>query len=116
MKLSEDDFSWLYDSSESEVIANWLSRGTEIVVVTRAEKGLSAFTKDGRVDCPAAKVELVDSVGAGDTIGAVIVEGLLKYGLDGLKADVLRQVLERAAKAAGITCSRAGLILPGKKS
>jgi fructokinase len=108
VKLSEDDFSWLYQSSESDVIANWFSRGTEIVVVTRAEKGLSAFTRDGRIDCPAAKVKLVDSVGAGDTIGAVIVEGLLKYGLDGLKTDVLRQVLERAAKAAGI--------LPGKRS
>jgi fructokinase len=115
VKLSEDDFSWLYQSSESELIANWLSRGTEIVVVTRAEKGLSAFTRDGRIDCPAAKVELVDSVGAGDTIGAVIVEGLLKYGLGGLKADVLRQVLERAAKAAGITCSRAGANPPWKE-
>ena len=115
VKLSEDDFSWLYQVPESEVIANWFSRGTEIVVVTRAEKGLSAFTRDGRIDCPAAKVELVDSVGAGDTIGAVIVEGLLKYGLDGLKADVLRQVLERAAKAAGITCSRAGANPPWKE-
>jgi fructokinase len=115
VKLSEDDFSWLYENSESEVIANWLSRGTEIVVVTRAEKGVSAFTRDGRIDCPAAKVELVDSVGAGDTIGAVIVEGLLKHGLGGLKADVLRQVLERAAKAAGITCSRAGANPPWKE-
>ena len=115
VKLSEDDFSWLYESSESDVIANWLSRGTEIVVVTRADRGLSAFTKKGIIDCPAAKVKLVDSVGAGDTIGAVIVEGLLKHGLDGLKADVLRQVLERAAKAAGITCSRAGANPPWKE-
>jgi fructokinase len=115
VKLSEDDFSWLYESSERDVIANWLSRGTEIVIVTRAERGLSAFTRDGRIDCPAAKVKLVDSVGAGDTIGAVIVEGLLKYGLGGLRADVLRQVLERAAKAAGITCSRAGANPPWKE-
>ena len=115
VKLSEDDFSWLYENSESEVIANWLSRGTEIVVVTRAERGLSAFTRDGRIDCPAAKVKLVDSVGAGDTIGAVIVEGLLKHGLGGLNQDVLRQVLERAAIAAGITCSRAGANPPWKE-
>ena len=115
MKLSEDDFSWLYEDSESEVITNWFSRGTEIVVVTRAENGLSAFTREGRIDCPAAKVELVDSVGAGDTIGAVIVEGLLKYGLDGLTTDFLSQLLERAAKAAGITCSRAGANPPWKE-
>ena len=85
------------------------------MVVTRAERGLSAFTKEGRIDCPAAKVKLVDSVGAGDTIGAVIVEGLLKHGLGGLKPDVLKQVLERAAKAAGITCSRAGANPPWKE-
>ena len=115
VKLSEDDFSWLYENSESDVIANWLSRGAEIVIVTRAERGLSAFTRDGRIDCPAAKVKLVDSVGAGDTIGAVIVEGLLKYGLGGLRADVLKQVLERAAKAAGINCSRAGANPPWKE-
>ena len=115
VKLSEDDLTWLYKVPEGEVITNWLSRGTEIVVVTRAERGLSAFTRDGRIDCPAAKVKLVDSVGAGDTIGAVIVEGLLKHGLGGLEADVLRQVLERAAKAAGITCSRAGANPPWKE-
>jgi len=62
VKLSEDDFSWLYQSTESDVIANWLSRGTEIVVVTRAERGLSAFTRDGRIDCPAAKVESPGSI------------------------------------------------------
>jgi len=115
VKLSEDDLTWLYKSLEGEVIANWLSRGTEIVVVTRAERGLSAFTKEGRIDCPAAKAKLVDSVGAGDTIGAVIVEGLLKYGLDGLKTDLLMKVLERAARAAGITCSRAGANPPWKE-
>jgi fructokinase len=58
---------------------------------------------------------LVDSVGAGDTIGAVIVEGLLKHGLGGLKADLLKKVLERAATAAGITCSRAGANPPWKE-
>jgi fructokinase len=115
VKLSEDDLTWLYKVPEGEVITNWLSRGTEIVVVTRAERGLSAFTRDGRIDCPAAKVKLVDSVGAGDTIGAVIVEGLLKHGLGGLNQDVLRQVLERAAIAAGITCSRAGANPPWKE-
>ena len=108
VKLSQDDLSWLYQDSESDVIASWLDRGVELVVVTRAEQGLSAFNNEGRIDCPAAKVELVDSIGAGDTIGAVIVEGVLNFGLAELKGDNLRQVLKRAAKAAGITCSRAG--------
>ena len=45
----------------------------------------------------------------------IALQFIFKYGLDGLKADVLRQVLERAAKAAGITCSRAGANPPWKE-
>jgi fructokinase len=50
----------------------------------------------------------VDTVGAGDTIGAVVVEGVLIHGANALRGEVLQGVLERAARAASITCSRAG--------
>ena len=54
-------------------------------------------------------------MGAGDTIGAVLVEGVLNNGLSGLLDEsVLRSVLERAVTAAGITCSRAGANPPWK--
>ena len=66
------------------------------------------------VDVPAAPVTVVDTVGAGDTIGAVLVEGLLEYGLSGLNGGNLSTVLERAARAAAITCSRAGANPPWK--
>ena len=108
IKLSEDDLSWLYGGIEEEIVSGWLSRGVSIVVVTRAEKGLSAYSSESVIDVPAVKVEVVDSVGAGDTIGAVMVEGVLQHGLEKLRGDALKSVLERAAKAAAITCSRAG--------
>jgi fructokinase len=78
------------------------------VIVTRAEKGLSAYSADFEISGDAVSVEVVDTVGAGDTIGAVVVEGLLQYGLPGLNMQTLSIVLSRAAKAASITCSRAG--------
>jgi fructokinase len=53
------------------------------------------------------KVEIIDTVGAGDTVGAIIVEAVLRLGLSSLMAD-LEPVLVRAAKAAAITCLRAG--------
>ena len=108
IKLSEDDLSWLYGGIEEEIVSGWLSRGVSIVVVTRAGKGLSAYSSESVIDVPAVKVEVVDSVGAGDTIGAVMVEGVLQHGLEKLRGDALKSVLERAAKAAAITCSRAG--------
>ena len=55
-----------------------------------------------------AKVVVVDTVGAGDTVGAIMVEGIVKHSVSGLQADVLNAVLHRAAIAAGITVSRAG--------
>jgi fructokinase len=115
VKLSEDDLNWLYGGGEESIVSGWLARGVSIVVVTRAEKGLRAYSPGAVIDVPAVKVELVDSVGAGDTIGAVLVEGVLQRGIDGLRGDVLKSVLERAAKAAAITCSRAGAKPPTRE-
>jgi fructokinase len=115
VKLSEDDLNWLYGHDEESVIKLWLSRGVELVVVTRAEKGLRAYRNGAVVEVPAVVIDLVDSVGAGDTIGAVLVEGVLTHGITGLKDEILRSVLVRAAKAAAITCSRAGANPPWRE-
>jgi fructokinase len=56
---------------------------------------------------------VVDTVGAGDTVGAVLVEGLLKYGVSLI--DNLELVLQRAAWAASITCTREGAKPPTKE-
>lgn len=106
VKLSEDDISWLY--GDRNVIDDYLERGVSLVIVTRAEKGLTAYGKDFAIEIPAVSVDLVDSVGAGDTIGAVIAEGVLRHGIKNLSGEILAGVLRRATKAASITCSRAG--------
>ena len=109
VKLSEDDLSWLYSELEEEVIGEWLKSGVRLVVVTLGAAGLRAYFDGGVVTVAAAEISLVDTVGAGDTIGAILVEGVLNHGLSGLRdVKTLREVLNRAVKAAGITCSRAG--------
>jgi fructokinase len=112
VKLSEDDISWLY--GDELVVRSWLDRGVSLIIVTRGDKGLTAISNGFSIDIPAESISVVDSVGAGDTIGAVIVEGVLKYGLSGLSGENLIKVLERAARAAAITCSRAGANPPWK--
>ena len=47
-------------------------------------------------------------MGAGDTVGAIVVEAMVTHGLIELRGDLLRSVLTRAAAAAAITCSRQG--------
>jgi len=70
---------------------------------------LRAYGNGFEFSVPGAVISLVDTVGAGDTIGAVLVEGVLNNGLmELMKESVLRAVLQRAVIAAGITCSRAG--------
>ena len=109
VKLSDDDISWLYpDESADEVAKCWLADGTALVVVTRGAHGIIGYTANGFEEVESAKVTVVDTVGAGDTVGAILVEGIIKHSVNGLKGHVLNTVLHRAAIAAGITVSRAG--------
>jgi fructokinase len=109
IKLSDDDISWLYpEESIDEVAKRWIANGTSLVVVTLGADGIIGFTEHGYEEVAGAKVNVVDTVGAGDTVGAILVEGVIKHSVNGLQGHVLNAVLHRAAIAAGITVSRAG--------
>jgi fructokinase len=109
VKLSDGDISWLYpDQSMDEVAKAWLANGVSLVVVTRGANGIIGYTEHGFEEVEGAKVSVIDTVGAGDTVGAIVVEGIIKHSVNGLAGQVLNAVLQRAATAAGITVSRAG--------
>ena len=115
IKVSDDDLAWLFPGQSIDDVANrWISDGVFLVVVTRSANGLVGFTADGRVEVPGVKVDVVDTVGAGDTVGAIVVEAMVAHGLIELRGDLLRDVLSRAATAAAITCSRQGAQPPYK--
>ena len=109
VKLSDDDISWLYpDQSMDEVAKGWIAGGVSLVVITRGADGIIGYTEHGFEEVESAKVAVVDTVGAGDTVGAILVEGIINHSVSGLQGQVLNAVLHRAAIAAGITVSRAG--------
>ena len=81
----------------------------------RGADGLVGFTADGSVEVPGMKVDVADTVGAGDTVGAVLVEAIVKNGLNKLTGEVLKTMLNRAVKAAAITVSRTGANPPSKE-
>jgi fructokinase len=109
VKVSEDDIAWLYPAkSEEDVAREWLALGAELVVVTRGADGMVGITKSDVISVPGVAVSVIDTVGAGDTVGAIIVEGVVKYGVSGLTGERLKSVLQRAAKAASITVARQG--------
>ncbi|MEV0120044.1 carbohydrate kinase [Streptomyces sp. NPDC050703] len=110
LKLSQEDAAWLGGTPRE-----WLSHGPAAVVVTRGGDGLSLYTRDGsELRVPGERVDVVDTIGAGDTVNAALLHGLAERGalsadaLRGLDAGGWEAVLRLAARAAAITCSRAG--------
>jgi fructokinase len=116
VKLSGEDLKWLYPSKAiNEVVNRWLEVGVQLVVVTLGDKGIIAYRKNEQASVDAVKAVVADTVGAGDTVGAVLVEAIVNNGLDKLFGEVLKNMLNRAAKAAAITVSRTGANPPSKE-
>lgn len=110
LKLSEEDAQWLGGTPRE-----WLASGPAAVVVTHGGDGLTVFTRDGAEhSVPGERVTVVDTIGAGDTVNAALLHGLATRdalspeALTTLGAEGWTELLRFAARAAAITCSRAG--------
>ncbi|WP_277602252.1 carbohydrate kinase family protein [Georgenia faecalis] len=119
VKVSDEDLAWLAPGVDvREVAGDWIGLGAGIVVVTLGGAGALAVTAGGvEVDVVAPRVDVVDTVGAGDSFMAGIIDGLWRAGLTGaaqrealrgIDRATLGDVLTRAAQVAAITVSRAG--------
>ena len=116
IKVSDEDLKWLYPSKAiNEVVSRWLEVGVQLVVVTLGDKGITAYRKNEQISVDAVQAVVADTVGAGDTVGAVVAEAIVKKGLEILTGEVLKMTLNRAAKAAAITVSRIGANPPSKE-
>ncbi|HET9842763.1 MAG TPA: carbohydrate kinase [Nocardioides sp.] len=114
VKASDEDLGVLCPGEPVEQVVDRLrSLGPSAVVVTRGRHGATWFGDSGRVDVPAAEAEVADTIGAGDTFGAAVLDALwdvdaLGGRLTGLGRDDIEYVLRHAATAAAITVSRPG--------
>ena len=116
VKVSDEDLNWLYPGKEiDEIVNRWLAVGVQLVAVTLGDKGITAYRKNEQISVDAVKVVVADTVGAGDTVGAVLVEAIVNNGLDKLTGEVLKSMLNRAVKAAAITVSLTGATPPSKE-
>ncbi|MFD9706132.1 carbohydrate kinase [Lentzea sp. NPDC059081] len=117
LKVSVEDARWLADSDSADVIEiarTWISQGPAAVVLTKGGDGLSVITATDQVDVPPVKVDVVDTIGAGDTVQGALLAWLHDH--DALDAEKVRalsreewtEALTYAGAAAAITCSRAG--------
>jgi fructokinase len=119
LKVSDEDLGLLFPGAEPAALAqNWLAQGVGLVVVTRGSQGAWAWTPQHHVVAAPVPVQVVDTVGAGDTFQAALLTALAerallrREALPGLSRDDVDAVLRFAAQAAAITCSRRGADLP----
>jgi len=109
VKVSDEDLDWIGTSVDA-----LLEGGTRLVCLTEGAKGVRAFWPGGETFVAARRVEVVDTVGAGDTFNAGLLAGLDRDGLlakgalDELTEDRIRPALELGVRAAAVTVSRAG--------
>lgn len=122
VKASDEDLEWLYPGVDVlESARRWLrlggSAGPAVVVVTRGSDGPWGVTASGEAQVDAPKVDVADTVGAGDSFMAALLSGIVDHGLAGaqnrdelhaMPAEVLEGILNHAARAAAITVSRPG--------
>jgi len=122
VKASDEDLAWLYPGQDVlDSARKWLAlageEGPAMVVVTRGAEGPWGVCRAGEASVPAPKVDVADTVGAGDSFMAALLSGLVDRELDGaqnrqelreLPAEGLAELLAHAAKAAAVTVSRPG--------
>lgn len=122
VKVSDEDLELMYpDLQPEEVVKSWLATGLKMVVLTRGGEGSSLWSSQAHIDIKNPKIKVVDTVGAGDTYQAALLDSLGNLiKLDGenwsdqLTAEKLQQIGNYSASAAAITCSRQGADLPTK--
>jgi fructokinase len=119
IKVSEEDLGLLYPGRDPAALAReWTAMGVTWVIVTRGADGASAWSAQHSLRIDPVPVTVVDTVGAGDTFQAALLAGLAERDalspalLSRLPAAFMREVLQFAARAAAITCSRRGADLP----
>jgi fructokinase len=113
-KASAEDLELLHPGEDPVDVARaWRSRGPALVVVTAGADGATVLVGDEVLHAPGRDVEVVDTVGAGDTFTAGFLSvlharGLLGGRLEAVSADDARAALDVALRAAAVTCSRPG--------
>ena len=119
VKASDEDLEQLYPGRSVEDVAKaWLQAEVSLVVVTRGSGGATLWTGDWVVEQPGPALQVVDTVGAGDSFQAALLCALAELGraspegIADLDPALGARVLAFATKAAAATCARRGADLP----
>ena len=122
VKLSDEDLAWLVGEGDIVTAARKIiDMGAKLVCITEGAKGAHGITADQHVFVDATRVEVVDTVGAGDTFNAGVLASLQDAGLltkdavANLTEAQIASALSLGTRSAAVTVSRAGANPPWAK-
>ena len=118
LKVSDEDIAMLYpDADPLDIVKAWAKDGPALVVLTRGGEEVVGVRGEDSFHAKPPATEVIDTVGAGDTFMATLLAEMsaqtdpAEY-LTTLSQSGIEALLNRAAAAAAITCSRRGADLP----
>ncbi len=112
LKISDNEIQFISGKEDYDEGIRYLQDLYHIPVIflTMGKEGSRAYYKDIKVEKPGFAVKSIETTGAGDTFCANAVNGILKYGVDGLDEEKLEEILTYAnAGAALITLKKGAL-------
>ena len=116
LKISDEDYRYLFGAQDiNEVSKSWLDNGIKLVILTLGSEGSKVINSNGnKVFAESLKVDVVDTIAAGDTFNAGFLLNLDEQdlldrdSLNTINNDQLTQALSFANKVASITVTRKG--------
>lgn len=116
VKISTDDAEYLNPSTSAlDHARSLLGLGVKAVLLTAGGDGAYAVTAEGHRLVPSRPVDVVDTIGAGDSFGGAFLQWWLDHhgtgqgAIDALTSlDSVAEAVDAAAEVAGHTCQRAG--------
>jgi fructokinase len=114
VKASEEDLEWLYPGrSVEDTLGDWARRGPMFCIATLGGRGAVAYMGAERLSVAAPPIDVVDTVGAGDSFMSALLSAMDRNGALGAQnkpptRERLQDWLDFAAKASAITCTRKG--------
>jgi fructokinase len=116
VKASDEDLNWIFSNNDPKDSAlKLIESGASLVLVTLGKQGAFAVNKKLEfVEVLAKEIDVIDSIGAGDTFAAALITQLLENSwinenaLEKLSSTNLTGILTNCSLAAAITCSRQG--------
>jgi len=116
VKISEEEWDIVTGTSDLEEGARRvLDAGPKLVVISRSEKGCAFRTSSHSGEVPAFKVEVVETIGAGDGFAAAVLVELLARReagteIEDLSKSDLEEILRFANAVGALTCTKMGAI------